>query len=88
MTSQTPRWQDLEEEGLRPLETAKRWDLHLTWVEWPGGHRRKKTPAGLTNEELDYWARQLLEELARRSEGRLAAARLLARFDDGKEGAV
>ena len=88
MAGDLPSWRDLQEEALRPLETARRWELHLTWVEWPGGHKRRKTPAGLTNEELDYWARTLLAELARRSEGRLAAARLLVKYGDGKAGVV
>ena len=86
MAEPAPRWQDLQEEALRPVEAAQRWDLHLSWVEWPGGHKRKKTPEGLTNEELDYWARQLLAQLARRSEGRLAAARLLAKYGGGDNG--
>ena len=85
MAGDLPRYRDLEEEALRPQETAQRWDLHLTWVEWPGGHKRKKTLEGLTNEELDQWARQLLAELARRSEGRLAAARLLAKYGGGDD---
>lgn len=80
MKEPPPRWQDLQEESLRPAPAERRMDLRVLWVEWPGGHKRRVGLRGLTNEALDWLVRETLAELAMREEGRLAAARLLAKY--------
>ena len=80
MTTEPPRWQDLQEEALRPVPAAQRMDLRVSWAEWPGGYKRRVGLRGLTDEALDWLVSELLVELATRKEGRLAAARLLAKY--------
>ena len=72
----------LREEALRPIPKADRIEWHVAWVEWPGGRHVNKSPTMMDRDELDDLARLVLSELARRAEGPLSVARLLARWEE------
>jgi len=87
MDEDLPRWQDLEEEALRPVPEAERTHLRIRWSEWPGPLVRNVGLRGMTDEALDWLLRGMVEELETRAEGKLKAARLLARLAGGLPGA-
>ena len=83
MEEDLPRWQDLEEEALRPVPEAERTHLRIRWSEWPGPLVRSVGLRGMTDEALDWLTREVVGELGTRQEGKLKAARLLARLTGG-----
>jgi hypothetical protein len=86
MGEDLPRWEDLQEEALRPIPQAKRIEWRIAWREWPAGRLVMKSPTTMDREELDDLVTRLVIELERRSEGPLTAARLLARMTGGQDG--
>jgi len=85
MDEDLPPWQDLEEESLRPVPEVERTRLRIRWSEWPGPLVRSVGLRGMTDEALDWLVRGVVEELGTRAEGKLKAARLLARLTGGPE---
>ena len=83
MDEDLPRWQDLEEEALRPVPEVERTHLRIRWSEWPGPLVRNVGLRGMTDEALDWLGRVWVAEMETRAEGKLKAARLLARLTGG-----
>lgn len=77
------RWQDLLEEALRPIRPAVRTEWMVSWREAGGVYHVRRSLTTFADEELDELVCRALEELVRRPEGGLAAARLLVKYGGG-----
>ena len=71
----------LEAELFRPIPTARRVQLEVSWREGPDWAYRRAALDRLTDNELFDFLERLADEAARRGEGPLTIARLLARWD-------
>jgi hypothetical protein len=71
----------LEAELHRRIPTARRAGWRVSWEQWPGPQHQSGSITGLTDEVLADLAEAVFAELARRVEGPITIAGLLARWE-------